>query len=183
MNTSDHSFGEEALGLEANTFHSRYSQQSYMSSDGGRGGHATDTGDSMKQSKYTLAREETKVVRSISWFLLGILIFFAIVIAGFVYVFTSRAERDGFEKEFLSNGNRVINAFSADSFRKVRLISARIKNKCITNADSFAVPSADASHVCFEFHLDWICIAHKLDLALCDNPQSGKSIWSVLDSD
>jgi len=61
-----------------------------------------------------------KVVKQFRALMLMILIALAVVLAVLVSEYMKSVEDNEFQKEFQDNGNKVINAFSKDSYRKVR---------------------------------------------------------------
>jgi hypothetical protein len=64
--------------------------------------------DSTKQEAISIARTETKVVRSLKLFMLGILLLSSIGVATAVYFYTSDSEQEQFQIAFNDNSRKVL---------------------------------------------------------------------------
>jgi hypothetical protein len=64
--------------------------------------------DSTKQEAVSIARTETKVVRSLKLFMLGILLLSSIGVATAVYFYTSDSEQQQFQIAFNENSRKVL---------------------------------------------------------------------------
>jgi hypothetical protein len=64
--------------------------------------------DSTKQEAISIARTETKVVRSLKLFMLGILLLSSIGVATAVYFYTSDSEQEQFQIAFNDNSKKVL---------------------------------------------------------------------------